>query len=154
MELHGVRLMWELKLYWDVIWSFANSNWQLKIEFLDRPESLDRLECLDKLIRVSWQIRVSWHTTCNLFLVPNWVLTWGIKLGADFKYQIEQKSYYVEMVRLFAYMVRLLYFWILESALVPFWDSLWDLSFSLRCLSIQSVRPGTWAWQYILLSKI
>ena len=47
-------------------------------------------------------------------------------------------------------MVRLLYFWIL--AMVPFWDSLWDLSFFLRCLSIQ--ESGTWAWQYLLLIRI
>ena len=32
--------------------------------------------------------------------------------------------------------------WIIKSALVPFWDSIWDLSLSLRCL-----RPGTRAWQ-------
>ena len=38
------------------------------------------------------------------------MLIWGIQLGADFKYLIEQKSYGVEMVRLFAQMVRLLHF--------------------------------------------
>ena len=38
--------------------------------------------------------------------------------------------------------------WIIVSALVPFWDSLWVLSVSRRCLTIQYVRPGTRAWQY------
>ena len=38
--------------------------------------------------------------------------------------------------------------WIIVSALVPFWDYFWDLSFSLRCLTIQYVRPGTRAWQF------
>ena len=39
--------------------------------------------------------------------------------------------------------------WIIASALVPFWDSLWDLSYSLRFFTILYVRSGTRAWQYI-----
>ena len=53
----------------------------------------------------------------------------GFQLGADFKYKIEQKSCGWEMVRLFAEMVRLLYFWIITSALVlflEFWPKLFD----------------------------
>ena len=43
--------------------------------------------------------------------------------------------------------------WIKASALVPFWDSLWVLSFSLRCLTIQSVRAGTRAWHFFLTTQ-
>ena len=35
--------------------------------------------------------------------------------------------------------------WITVSTLVPLRDSLLDLCFSLRCLTTQSVRPGTGA---------
>ena len=47
--------------------------------------------------------------------------------------------------------------WIIASALVPFWGSLWVLSISLRCLTIQSVRPErpqAWQFPYTLVTKL
>jgi len=104
----------------DILECLDKSEWLNILGCPHRSKDLYRLELLDRPEILDWLDLMYWLVVGKYPLYQLWRARGGWVGGC---------------------------IWIIASALVPLWDSLWDLTFYLRFLTIQSVRPGTRAWQ-------